>query len=140
MVARTTRPTPSTAALIDTGEPATWQRARARLLEERARLRRLHSVLRAAATSRCDFEPHDVSDDEAAIQADLVEQHLIALDGALSRLDTGAYGRCAACASPIRAGTTRGAAGDRSLFDVCEPSALTPMRGEERPWNDSRRS
>jgi hypothetical protein len=32
------------------------------LLDERDRLRRLHEALRVAATSRRDYEPHDVTE------------------------------------------------------------------------------
>ncbi len=81
---------------------AEWEQ-QSRLLDERDRLRRLHTELRAAATSRRDYEPHDVTDDEAAIQADVIEGRLTAVDEALERIDSGGYGRCTACGSQIAA-------------------------------------
>ena len=79
---------------------AEW-RHQGRLLAERERLNGLLRELRAAATSRSDFEPHDVTDDEAAIQADAVEARLGAIDSALDRIESGGYGRCLSCATPI---------------------------------------
>ncbi|MDH3538827.1 MAG: TraR/DksA C4-type zinc finger protein [Acidimicrobiia bacterium] len=72
-----------------------------RLLGERDRLRDLLQELRAAATSRADYEPHDVTDDEAAIQADTIERRLVAIEAALDRINSGDYGRCLMCESPI---------------------------------------
>ena len=72
-----------------------------RLLGERDQLRGLLDRLRVAATSRSDYEPHDVTDDEAAIQADAIEGRLAAIDEALDRIDSGKYGLCLACRSPI---------------------------------------
>lgn len=72
-----------------------------RLLQERNRLRRLHAELRTAATSRRDYEPHDVTDDEAAIQADAIEDRLTTTDEALQRIDAGCYGLCIVCGSQI---------------------------------------
>ena len=46
-----------------------WQQ-QSQLIGEQNRLRCLLERLRDAATSRGDYEPHDVTDDEAAIQAD----------------------------------------------------------------------
>ena len=80
--------------------PFEWQQ-RNRLMDERDRLGRLLSDLRSAATSRHDYEPHDVTDDEAAIQADAIEGRLGGVENALRRLDTGSYGRCSTCESPI---------------------------------------
>ena len=80
--------------------PFEWQQ-QCRLIDERDRLRRLLTDLRAAATRRSDYEPHDITDDEAAIQADLVEARLAATDSALGRIDTGGYGICSQCASQI---------------------------------------
>ncbi len=77
-----------------------WQQ-QSRLLDERDRLRRLHVELRTAATSRRDYEPHDVTDDEAAIQADAIEGRLAATDEALNRIDSGSYGMCLVCGSRI---------------------------------------
>jgi RNA polymerase-binding transcription factor DksA len=56
----------------------------------------------AAATSRADYEPHDVIDDEAALQGDAVELRLAAIEDALGRIASDSYGRCVVCASPIR--------------------------------------
>jgi RNA polymerase-binding transcription factor DksA len=72
-----------------------------RLLGERDRLRDLLEELRAAAMSRADYEPHDVTDDEAAIQADTIERRLVAIDEALDRIGSGDYGMCLSCRSPI---------------------------------------
>ena len=74
---------------------------RDRLLGDRDRLRVLFEELRAAAMNRRDYEPHDVIDDEAAIQADAIEGRLAAIDAALDRIDSGEYGLCLACRSPI---------------------------------------
>jgi hypothetical protein len=49
----------------------------------------LHEALRVAATSRRDYEPHDVTDDEAAVQADAIERRLTSIDEALGRIDFG---------------------------------------------------
>ncbi len=76
-------------------------RQQSQLLDERYRLRRLHDGLRVAATSRRDYEPHDVTDDEAAIQADAIEGRLAAVDEALERIDSGGYGICLVCGSGI---------------------------------------
>jgi len=73
-----------------------WQQ-KSRLLDDRNRLRRLFADLRVAATSRDDYEPHDVTDDEAAIQADAIEGRLAAVDGAIDRIDSGGYGVCLEC-------------------------------------------
>ncbi len=77
-----------------------WQQ-QSRLLDERDRLRRLHEELRVAATSRRDYEPHDVTDDEAALQADAIEGRLTTTDEALKRIDSGGYGTCLVCRSRI---------------------------------------
>jgi DnaK suppressor protein len=77
-----------------------WQQ-QSRLLDERDRLRRLLNDLRAAATSRGDYEPHDITDDEAALQADLIETRLAATDKALERIEVGEYGLCCECTSRI---------------------------------------
>lgn len=76
-------------------------RQQSRLLDDRDRLRRLHEALRVAATSRRDYEPHDVTDDEAAVQADAIEGRLTAIDEALERIDAGGYGTCLVCGSEI---------------------------------------
>lgn len=78
-------------------------RQQSRLLDERDRLGRLHEALRVAATSRRDYEPHDVTDDEAAIQADAIEGRLAAMDEALERIHSGGYGICLVCGSEIAA-------------------------------------
>jgi RNA polymerase-binding transcription factor DksA len=70
-------------------------------LNERDRLRSLLERLRDAATSRGDYEPHDVTDDEAAIQADVIEARLAAIDDALERIESGGYGQCDACGAAI---------------------------------------
>lgn len=80
--------------------PFEWQQ-RNRLMEESDRLGRLLSDLRSAATSRHDYEPYDVTDDEAAIQADAVEGRLGGVENALRRLDAGSYGRCSRCEEAI---------------------------------------
>jgi DnaK suppressor protein len=77
-----------------------WQQ-QSRLIDERDRLRRLVADLRAAATSRVDYEPHDITDDEAALQADLIEIRLAATDKALERIEVGEYGICSECTSRI---------------------------------------
>jgi RNA polymerase-binding transcription factor DksA len=74
---------------------------RHRLLGDRDRLTDLLGELRAAAMSRRDYEPHDVTDDEAAIQADAIEGRLATIDEALDRISSGEYGLCRACRSPI---------------------------------------
>ena len=76
-------------------------RQQSRLLDQHARLTRLHEGLRVAATSRRDYEPHDITDDEAAIQADAIEGRLAAADEALNRIDSGRYGLCLMCGSAI---------------------------------------
>jgi RNA polymerase-binding transcription factor DksA len=77
-----------------------WQQ-QSRLIEDRDRLTRLLSDLRKAATSRHDYEPHDIIDDEAAIQADAIEARIAATDRALARIEAGTYGDCVECASRI---------------------------------------
>ncbi len=79
-----------------------WQQ-QSRLLDERDRLRLLVEDLRSAATSRLDYEPHDVTDDEAALQADAIDGRLVAMDEALARIDTGGYGNCVVCGVEIAA-------------------------------------
>ena len=78
-----------------------WRR-QSQLLDERDRLRDLLEDLRDAATNREDYEPHGVTDAEAALQADGVEARLAAIDTALDRIEAGGYGRCQTCgaASP----------------------------------------
>ena len=96
--ARTTRSTKH----VSIDEPSRAAvRARALLLDERRRLTRLHTDLWAVATSRPDFEPHDIVDDEAALQADAVDRRLAAVEEALQRFDSGDFGRCTVCRSPI---------------------------------------
>jgi len=70
-------------------------------MDERDRLSQLLADLQIAATSRSDYEPHDVTDDEAAIQADAVEHRLTAVHGALNSIDSGSYGFCLVCESEI---------------------------------------
>lgn len=77
-----------------------WRR-QSQLLEERNRLRGLLEDLRAAATSRGDYEPHDVTDDEAAFQADAIEARIADIDDALKRIESGVYGLCLACGTTI---------------------------------------
>jgi RNA polymerase-binding transcription factor DksA len=77
------------------------RRKQSQLIDERNRLRSLFKGLRDAATSRGDYEPHDVTDDEAAIQADAIEARLTAIDSALARIKSGGYGVCVACGGAI---------------------------------------
>jgi RNA polymerase-binding transcription factor DksA len=79
-----------------------WQR-HSQLLELRDHLQEMMVGLRSAAMSRGDYEPHDVSDDEAALQADVIEARIARVDGAIGRLQSGAYGVCQDCAAPISA-------------------------------------
>jgi len=72
-----------------------------RLIAESDRNGGLLEELRAAATSRSDYEPHDVTDDEAAIQADAIEVRLAAIRDTLERIESGNYGRCLACGAAI---------------------------------------
>lgn len=72
-----------------------------KLRDERDRLNTLLVDLRAAATSRSDYEPHDVTDDEAASQADVIEVRISDIDGALERLELGVYGLCVGCGAAI---------------------------------------
>lgn len=72
-----------------------------RLIAEGDRYAGLLEELRAAATSRSDYEPHDVTDDEAAIQADIIEARLSAISDALERIESGDYGRCLVCGASI---------------------------------------
>jgi RNA polymerase-binding transcription factor DksA len=76
-------------------------RQQSRLLEQRDRSVRLLKRLRVAATSRSDYEPHDITDDEAAIQADVIENRLAAIDTTLDRINSGSYGSCLTCGSAI---------------------------------------
>lgn len=76
-------------------------RQQSRLLDERYRLKRMYEELRKAATSRRDYEPHDITDDEAAIQADALEDRIAAMDQALDRIESGRYGLCLVCGSAI---------------------------------------
>ena len=80
--------------------PFEWHR-QCELLAEQTRLEGLHGGLRSAATSRSDYEPHDVTDDEAAAQADAAEVRLAAICNALERIESGGYGQCQECGSPI---------------------------------------
>lgn len=77
------------------------RRQQSQLLDERNRLQGLLADLRAAATSRGDYEPHDVTDDEAAVQADAIEARVADIDGALERIESGVYGLCLACGTTI---------------------------------------
>jgi RNA polymerase-binding transcription factor DksA len=77
-----------------------WQRHH-QLLELRDQLQEMMVGLRSAAMSRDDYEPHDVSDDEAALQADAIEARIARVDAAVERLQSGAYGVCRDCAAPI---------------------------------------
>lgn len=71
------------------------------LLGERDRLRDMLVKLRGVAMSRSDFEPYDITDDEAAIQADAIEGRLVAIDEALNRIESDRYGLCQVCGSAI---------------------------------------
>ena len=71
------------------------------MIEEGDRLRDLLGRLRSAATDRAEYEPHDVTDDEAALQADAIEARLVAVEAALDRIGSGEYGQCRACGSGI---------------------------------------
>ena len=77
------------------------RRRQAHLIEEGDRLRDLLERLRSAATDRAGYAPHDITDDEAALQADAVEARLVAVEAALDRIESGEYGRCRACGSGI---------------------------------------
>ena len=77
-----------------------WQQ-QSRLTEDRDMLRRLLSEFRGAATSRHGYEPYDIIDDEAAIQADAIEARIAAAERALERIEAGTYGDCVECASQI---------------------------------------
>ncbi len=77
------------------------RRTQRELLTETTRLGTLHEELRSAATSRSDYEPHDVTDDEAAFQADAVEVRLAAIGSALERIESGGYGQCRESGHPI---------------------------------------
>ena len=76
-------------------------RQQSQLLDDRTRLQGLLEDLRSAATSRGDYEPHDVTDDEAAMQADVIEARIAGIDGALERIESGVYGLCLACGTSI---------------------------------------
>jgi DnaK suppressor protein len=76
-------------------------RHRRQLIVESDRLRGMSAGLRAAATSRADYEPHDVTDDEAALQADAIEARLVAVEAALDRMVSGEYGPCRECGAGI---------------------------------------
>jgi RNA polymerase-binding transcription factor DksA len=80
--------------------PFEWNQ-RSRLLEQRERSRRLRGDLRTAATTRSEYEPHDVVDDEAAIQADVLDAKLEAIEIALERIESGNYGSCTSCNAEI---------------------------------------
>lgn len=77
-----------------------WQQ-QSQLLDKRNRLRNLFEELRDVATRRGDYEPHDVTDDEAALQADVIEARLAAIDDAVERIKSGGYGLCDACGAAI---------------------------------------
>ena len=77
------------------------RRRRERLIEEAERLRVLMDGLRSAATDRAEYEPHDVTDDEAALQADAIEARLTAVTAALDRFESGDYGLCRSCGAGI---------------------------------------
>ena len=77
-----------------------WRR-QSQLIEEGDRLKDLLGRLRSAATDRAEYEPHDVTDDEAALQADAVEARLVAVETALDRIESGEYGLCRVCGSGI---------------------------------------
>ena len=80
--------------------PFEWNQ-QSRLLEQRKRSRRLQQDLRTAATTRSEYEPHDVVDDEAAIQADVLDMKLEAIEVALERIEAGSYGSCTSCNGDI---------------------------------------
>jgi RNA polymerase-binding transcription factor DksA len=80
--------------------PFEWNQ-QSRLLEQRDRSHRLRRDLREAATSRSEYEPHDVVDDEAAIQADVLDAKLEAIEVALERIESGSYGSCTSCNGEI---------------------------------------
>ncbi len=77
-----------------------WRR-QSQLIEEGVRLKDLLGRLRSAATNRAEYEPHDVTDDEAALQADAVEARLAAVEAALDRIEAGEHGLCRVCGSGI---------------------------------------
>ena len=62
-----------------------WRR-QSQLTEEGDRLRDLLKRLRSAPTDRGGYEPHDVTDDEAALQAYAIEARLVAVEAALHRI------------------------------------------------------
>jgi len=77
------------------------RRRQSQLIEEGDRLKDLLGSLRSAATDRAEYEAHDVTDDEAALQADAAETRLVAVEAALDRIEAGEYGLCRACGSAI---------------------------------------
>ncbi len=83
---------------VDSGSD---RRYHSRLTEERSRLQDLLGRLRAAAIDRAECEPHDVTDDEVALQADAIEMRLAAVVAALARIEMGAFGLCRFCGSEI---------------------------------------
>lgn len=86
--------------LLKVYSEAEWWRL-SQLIEEGDRLRGLLGRLRSAATDRAEYEPYDVTDDEAALQADAIEARLVAVEAALDRVEAGEYGLCQACGSGI---------------------------------------
>ena len=77
-----------------------WRR-QSQLIEEGDRLKGLLGSLRSAATDHAECEPHDITDDEAALQADAIETRLVAVVAALDRIEAGEYGLCRVCGSGI---------------------------------------
>jgi DnaK suppressor protein len=77
-----------------------WRRFSS-LVDDQEHLTALLGGLRTAATTREDYEPHDVTDDIAALQADAVEMRLSAVSAAIERFQSGEYGLCRFCGSPI---------------------------------------
>ncbi len=81
--------------------PGLEWRQQSRLLDQRDRLMRLLKDLRVAATNRSDRESDDITDNEAAIQADAIEGRLTAVDNAIHRIDSGVYGSRLHCGATI---------------------------------------
>ena len=69
------------------------RRRQLRLVDERDRLQGLLVRLRAVATNREDYEPHDITDDEAALQADAIEEQNPVLIAGSPLRDPGVRGR-----------------------------------------------
>ena len=72
-----------------------------RLIDERDRLQDLLGRLRSTVIEQAAAQTHDVTDDEAMLQADAIETRLAEVLAALARIGAGDYGRCRVCGSDI---------------------------------------